>query len=193
MTQTKISIEVKGKTPLLMNKFDPAEMLNINANKARRSDRPAMSVEDQAEKAAYKMPGGQLYIPGAAFKGALKTAGGDFKLRSSKRSVRYMVPMAIQIPESCIYLTIKNKPAKKYEIDIQRGVNPKTHGAIVIVRPRLDVWEASFTIVLDQEVLQEDLVKNMLEAAGRKVGVGDYRVEKGGHYGQFEITKWKSK
>jgi hypothetical protein len=46
-------------------------------------------------------------------------------------------------------------------------------------------------VVLD-EVIRPDLLERYLREAGKFTGVGRFRPEKGGYYGRFDVTKFKS-
>jgi hypothetical protein len=35
------------------------------------------------------------------------------------------------------------------------------------------------------------MLRNIVEEAGRRIGIGDFRLEKKGPFGKFEVTKWK--
>jgi hypothetical protein len=60
---------------------------------------------------------------------------------------------------------------------------------VMRTRPIFNEWSASFSICMDSEVVDLPTVKQSLEAAGRLVGVGDWRpgAPKGGSYGRFTL------
>lgn len=61
---------------------------------------------------------------------------------------------------------------------------------VMRTRPIFNEWSASFSICMDSEVVDLPTVKQSLEAAGRLVGVGDWRpgAPKGGSYGRFVLA-----
>lgn len=61
---------------------------------------------------------------------------------------------------------------------------------VMRTRPIFNEWSASFAICMDSEVVDLPTVKQSLEAAGRLVGVGDWRpgAPKGGSYGRFTLV-----
>jgi hypothetical protein len=61
---------------------------------------------------------------------------------------------------------------------------------VMRTRPIFNEWSASFSICMDTEVVDLPTVKQSLEAAGRLVGVGDWRpgAPKGGSYGRFVLA-----
>jgi hypothetical protein len=60
---------------------------------------------------------------------------------------------------------------------------------VMRTRPIFNEWSATFTLCMDSEVVDLPTVRQSLEAAGRLVGVGDWRpgAPKGGSYGRFVI------
>jgi hypothetical protein len=56
-------------------------------------------------------------------------------------------------------------------------------------RPIFNDWSATFSVCIDTEVVDLPTVKQSLEAAGRLVGIGDWRpgAPKGGSYGRFLV------
>jgi hypothetical protein len=60
---------------------------------------------------------------------------------------------------------------------------------VMRTRPIFNEWSATFSICMDSEVVDLPTVKQSLEAAGRLVGVGDWRpgAPKGGSYGRFVL------
>ena len=50
---------------------------------------------------------------------------------------------------------------------------------------KFDEWSASFTVEVDEELIDRDRLDAWLDIAGRRVGVGDWRPEKSGFYGRF--------
>jgi hypothetical protein len=60
---------------------------------------------------------------------------------------------------------------------------------VMRTRPIFQDWSATFSVCMDTEVVDLPTVKQSLEAAGRLVGVGDWRpgAPKGGSYGRFTV------
>jgi hypothetical protein len=81
---------------------------------------------------------------------------------------------------------------KECGTDERSGVNPKTKGRVVIRRPRIEHWSLTFTLSFDEEwIPEETLCRNLpdvLEAAGKLIGILDYRPQKKGSFGMFEAV-----
>ena len=66
-------------------------------------------------------------------------------------------------------------------------------------RPVVPQWKLSFKIEVDRELMENslqgtstlELLTRVLSDAGKKQGIGDYRPQKGGSFGRFEVTNAK--
>lgn len=57
---------------------------------------------------------------------------------------------------------------------------------ILRTRAKLDEWAATFTVEVDDELVDERQLAPWLDIAGRRIDLGDWRPEKSGHGGRFE-------
>ena len=51
-------------------------------------------------------------------------------------------------------------------------------------------WKLEFNIDIEDEI-DPNAVKEALEIAGKYVGIGDWRPEKKGKYGKFQVTSFQ--
>ena len=56
-------------------------------------------------------------------------------------------------------------------------------------RPRLDAWACDLEIILDETLVAVEVLQKVMNAAGKKVGVGDYRpgCKKPGPFGTYGV------
>lgn len=57
---------------------------------------------------------------------------------------------------------------------------------ILRTRAKFDEWVATFTVEVDDEIVDEMQLASWLDIAGRRTGLGEWRPEKSGHCGRFE-------
>lgn len=187
-----IEVSIKGVTPLMLCRFQeqseqPKASRNVLVNRG--------TPREQADKAAYRDKENRFYFPGAAISRMLREAGSNHKMRGSRKSAKFVVPAAVRITEDAIL--IRNGDGKKlatdFEVDSRPVVIPATKGRIMAHRPRWDCWSASFTIVINDEILPVEFVNQLLVEASQQIGVGAFRPEKGGPFGTFLVESWKEK
>lgn len=186
-----VDVEIKGIYAMLIHRFtDQAEAdLGTATRTVVRKNEPP---RDQAERGVYRDKAGNCTFPGAAISRALKDAGAAHKVKGSRKSVRFLVPAAVLVPEEHINLLhpASFKPLDNFEVDSRSVVIPATKGRVMRHRARFDEWCARFTLEIDTEVLPADLIHQLLQEAGKRQGIGDFRPEKGGPFGRFMVTKW---
>ena len=174
----KILVEISGDK-LLMN--SPLSMLF--PKEALKSKTKAYDPVIEAEKLAYRMKDGYLYIPSTAIKGTLLNAS-SYK-KAGKYALKPIIASAVRIEPEQISLG-----TKKYELDIRTVVIQRSR--VPKARPVLKDWKAKFTLIYDEDMIPSGDVelRPILEEAGKRVGILDYRPQKSGDFGVFTVTKW---
>jgi len=149
--------------------------------------------KDAAEKAAYREDDGNLYLPGAAIARLIREAGGAHKQKGSRKSCKYIVPAACRVRQDRIPLYGLDGVTRlnDYEVDSRPVTIPATKGRIMRHRPRLDEWTARFDLAIQEDVLDSTVIHQFLIEGGQRIGVGDFRPEKGGPFGCFKVTLWE--
>lgn len=190
----KVHVEIQGITPLLMNRFTEAAEVQVSGGTAVtfRGDRG--TPREQAEGKRYADQDGRLYIPGPNIFAAIIAAGtfhkaGRSKLTTHKTS---LVPAGVMVDDLiCALLDAKGKPITEWEVDSRSVVIPATGGRIMCHRPRVDKWWSKFTLDIDSTMFTASLVRAVVDDAGKKIGLGDYRPARKGPFGRFVVSGWQ--
>lgn len=180
---------VEGLPPgILMHRF--CEQAEAEEEvRSIRQDRG--TTRERAERAAYRTDEGDLYAPSTWFFRSIIEVGGYYKQRGSRKSLKYILPAAILVPADIIPLVdLDGKPVKDFEVDARPVVIPATKGRIMAYRPKIEVWRATIPMEVDTTIIDLDTAHQLLEDAGRRQGVGDFRPEKKGPFGRFKIIRW---
>jgi hypothetical protein len=179
-------VTIKGLTPLLMNK--PSLLMSeVDPKKAKEGKgMNTKSPLEQAKDKLYELEG-VLYQPETHLRGCLIEVGKNFSIKGKGKSTySKVIGYSVEINP----MEIEHKK-KKWEVYSVLAVNPTTRGRNPIHRPMLRDWELDFTITFDESVIHPDVMKEMLDTAGRIVGIGDWRPNKKGRFGKFEVTRWE--
>ena len=140
------------------------------------------TTRERAERGAYRTDAGDLYAPSTWFFRSIIEVGGYYKQRGSRKSLKYVLPAAILVPADIIALVdLDGKAIRDFEVDARPVVIPATRGRIMAYRPKIEV---------DTTIIDLDMAHQLLEDAGRRQGVGDFRPEKKGPFGRFKIIRW---
>lgn len=174
----KVTCEVKGISGLLMHAFPMTPIENPPIEKR--------TPEEQAELAAYRdAESGMLYIPGIAIQRAF-IAAASFSKGKGRASLQKQTAACVFIFPDRVSLGVK-----KFALDSRPVVMPATRGRIIRHRPRLDEWTAKFEIEYDENLLTERQIRQIVDDAGSRVGLLDFRPEKKGPFGRFIVIEWK--
>lgn len=191
------SFEIEGITPLMHHKFSEKEFLKITHGTKEAKTKVKSSENSPRELAREHLYADEkgCFIPTKYLTGAVKHVAVDYKQTKGKRTFKAILGGVFVPTTDKIYLT-KNKNVIKedeFEVDIQIGNNRNAGKscAVAIIRPRFDNWRASGTIKIDTDMLSQEKALEMMQDAGRRSGIGSYRVANGGHYGQFQVIDWR--
>jgi hypothetical protein len=58
-------------------------------------------------------------------------------------------------------------------------------------RPKLHDWVLGFSLELDLKMFSPKTLRLIIDDAGSKVGLGDFRPARKGIFGRFVVTKWE--
>lgn len=183
-----VDVVCVGATPLLMHRFAEASEID---GQTRAVNITRGTPREEAEKAAYRLADGALYLPGAGLARLIREAAGSHKQRGSRKSMKYIIGAAVLVlSETLALVDADGKPLTEFEVDSRPVVIPSTKGRVMRHRPRLDQWGFKGRLKINQKLVQREFVHQIVTDGGEQIGLGDYRPEKGGPYGTFRIVRW---
>jgi len=184
----EIQVTIKGMTPILMNRFTEKNEVAVSGGTSTVAIGDRGSPRAQATEKAYIDKKGTLYVPGPNIFSCLIQAGKFHKVGKSKVTTQKssLVPAGISMMDMVCSLD-----TKKFEVDSRSVVIPSTGGRIMCHRPRVDDWSLTFTLDVDTKMFDPKFVRTLVDDAGKKVGLGDFRPDRKGPFGRFVVTKWK--
>lgn len=177
-----VVFNVVGISPLLQN--NPANFIGVDSDAALGSSKKKYNDEEEARLRVYLDSDGAFCHPCESFTKAMvkavagKKFGKMFATSAIKGSVFIAEPFAG-------LLDAKGKPIKEYTIDRRPVVVGKAR--VLRCRPCFPKWRVKLALEIDVAILRPEDVKDALALAGRIVGIGDYRPEKGGGFGRFMV------
>jgi hypothetical protein len=101
-----------------------------------------------------------------------------------------LIAHIVVLEELCVLEMRDRTPITSYEIDARRAI--VVGQGIIRRRPRFEQWSTRFTFQYDPGLVDKpELIIEVLNDAGTRVGVGDYRPECSGWFGRFRVRCWK--
>jgi hypothetical protein len=134
---------------------------------------------------------GQPVVPQPALLACIINGGmfhkvGKRQLTTAKSSLLYA---AVSIDE--IEIDIIHKAP--WSVDTRPVRIPATGGRILRHRPCFYDWKLKFTVELDTGICNPKLFREVVDDAGKKIGLLDFRPACKGPYGRFVVMSWVEK
>ncbi len=177
----KVKVEITGITPLLMNK--PEEYgFDVQWVEKQASE----DWEKDALKKLYRDADGTIYQPSDHIWRNIIEAGKKIKMKGAGKATYSKIFGSMVSVEP--FAIPHEKP--DYEIHKKLVVIPSTKGRIMRYRPMFKEWQLTFEVHFEEEI-PVAVIKEALEIGGRYSGIGDWRPEKKGVFGKFQVTKFE--
>ncbi len=189
----KIKVTISGTTPLLMNRFHEAAEVAVSGGTTVTFKGDKGTPREQAEVKRYSDEQGRLYIPGPNIFACIIAAGTFHKAGKSKLTTlrTSLIPAGVMVDDLvCNLIDADGNPLTEWEVDSRSVVIPATGGRIMCHRPRVDAWSAMFTLDVDTTMFSPALVRAVVDDAGKKIGLGDFRPARKGPFGRFVVSHW---
>jgi len=184
---------LKGTSPLLMH--NPASMQRPGDNLAKLGQKNIPSPSEEAERSSYKFPNGDLCVPAVAVRNSMLTSCSGLTLAmegQARRKAATPIISGAVIPSDQYFalVTSDGEPITDYEIDTQRAVVQRQ--GIMRSRARIDPpWQIIYSFLLNDGILDINTIVSTVTLAftmsGTSVGLLDYRPQKKGWYGMYEV------
>ena len=190
----EVKITIKGTEPLIMHS---AYGLNLRTELAQ--EKAAITVKkgsnrtdaDDARLAIIEClqafwldDAGEITIPPEAFRKCLETAARKGREGPAVREGLMVFRSAFKYDRDKLGNTpeeVANKAQFVTTAVVQRS-------RVLRVRPKFDEWSATFSVEYDEELVDRAKLERWIDIGGRRIGLGDWRPEKSGRYGRFELV-----
>lgn len=186
----EISIQIEGVTPILINRFTDEAALKATDGTTGTTVGDAGTPQEIAAAALYVDDDGKPIMPQPNILSCLTAAGkfhkvGRVKVTTQRSS---LVPAAVEIRE--MYFPLEHE--ETWSVDTRPVRIPATGGRILRHRPCFHDWKLSFVVHLNTTIFSAKLFRAIVDDAGKKIGLGDFRPDCKGPFGRFVVTHWKN-
>lgn len=181
------TVRIVGTTPLITHRFGEDAIAEIERAQqgGARDKKPPRNPEREFQQAQYVLQrdaSGEAIawgFPAAGIKLAMTIAG---QREAGEKRTELMG--RISIPAEMLRIITPTPPKMRTDRVRLSGMSGVTSLAY---RPEFDPWEMIVPIRFNANSIQLDQVINILDHAGFSVGIGDWRVDKKGVHGQFDV------
>jgi hypothetical protein len=177
---TEAIIRVRGMTPYIAHNFSEKAKKMIRDKKEQRAQakREPCNPSAEYEAAKYKDADGDDAIPTLAFKCAIVDAA-SFIEGVTKVQIRG----ALFIRGEYVKIHCKDESMREDVVRVGMG------SADLRYRPIYQDWHVDLPVQFDSDVISPEQVHHLIQRAGFAIGVGEWRPQKDGQYGRFELDK----
>jgi hypothetical protein len=188
MALVHIAVSIEGSTPLLCNRFGDAAAMDASSGTRPSGLRDKGTPLEQAEAKLYLGHDGQPMIPVPNLFRCLIDAGTYFKAGKSKITTQKssLIPACVEVLGVAIPI-VHREP---WTVDTRPVRIPSTGGRILCHRPCFHDWKLAFEVSLDTDMISLKLFREIVDAAGKRIGLGDFRPSCKGPFGRFYVTLW---
>lgn len=184
-----VRVTIEGVTPLLMHKFTDADAMKASSgnNAVMVGDRG--TPQEVSEAALYTDEEGTPIIPQPNLLRCIIDAGKFFKAGKSK-----VTTMKTSLIPACVFMDLAHFDLlheDPWRVDTRPVRIPSTGGRILRHRPCFEDWRIEFEFELDETIIGVKLMREIVDTAGQRIGLGDFRPDCKGPFGRFKVTRWE--
>ena len=196
-----LEIEIRGIRPIIHHSglgIDPKHPANVEKSAIARitaSNRTEADEERLAELecqlALWLDQDDKPTIPAAAIRSCIETAA-----RRLRQGPQVREGLVVDRVQEFTY------DQERYGVTLEQLVNTtQFRTGVVVQRQRIlrtramfePPWGCRFTLDCDDQLVDQQQLEAWLDIAGRRIGLGDWRPEKSGDYGRFEVVSVTAK
>jgi len=182
-------VKIRGLSPLIMHRWDEKakrEMLDKQMKKTVK--RQPKEPQKQYEDSIYWLNDKHVGFPADAFKqsmvrGADLLGGKDVGMPMNKMRMSFFIHGEYSQKDDRDLVPLTGELSMREDM-------VRLQGSTADIRYRGQVmnWEATLRISYNSSQVSFDQLVNMIQAAGYGVGVGEWRPERKGTFGRFEVV-----
>lgn len=180
-----VVVPIVGTTPLVMHRFsEKAKKQMLDAMQGRRTPKEPKNPEEEYLSAFYRLADGDPGFPVLAFKDAT-IGGARFYSGVTMTELRQYMFFRGEVGSDGRALTrVIGEPEMREDV-----VKVGRSGADLRYRPQFLPWRAELVISYVTSALTRDSLLSLIDAGGFGVGVGEWRPEKNGDFGTYQVDQ----
>jgi hypothetical protein len=178
-----LRVPLIGTTPLIVHRFsEKAKRQMLDNMQGRKSPKVAKNPEAEYEAAFYRLADGGYGFPALAFKAAT-VGGARFYSGVTMTALKQFMFIHGEVGDDGRALTrIEGEPMMREDV-----VTVGRNGSDLRYRPQFSTWSATLTVRYVTSALTQGSVLSLIDAGGMGVGVGEWRPEKDGDFGTYQV------
>ncbi len=187
-----VSTIIEGVSPLLQHRFPMPDLDNLS--KGAKKSTGSIDYTQEWKEYFYADSEERIFQPASHLEGALIKAAVNFKIQGKRgKTYKDLFKAAVFVEPDRIYhngFTVPDELDGDADKDIYLDVRPVVvnRARVVRLRPAFKPgWKLEFELLCNDDEIHHNLLQDVLDHAGKTVGIGDYRPR----FGRFNVTKFE--
>lgn len=183
-----IQVPIIGTSPLIVHRFsEKAKKQMLDAMQGRKTPKQIKNPEAEYEAAFHRLKDGRPGFPAVGFKqatvGGARFYGKDVTMTALKQFLFFRGEPGADGQQ---LVAIEGEPRMREDpVPVGRG------GRDLRYRPEFPEWSALLIVTYVTSSLTRGSVLSLIDAGGLGVGVGEWRPQRDGDFGTFQIDQSK--
>jgi hypothetical protein len=182
-----IEVPIVGTSPLIVHRFsEKAKRQMLDNMQGRKTPKTIKDPEGEYEAAFYRLKGQDGYgFPVLAFKAATVGAARFYDKSVTMTALKqYLFFRGVPGVDGMSMAVIDGEPELREDVvRLGRGSTDLRY------RPIFHEWSTTLTVMFVQSALTRGSVLSLIDAGGLGVGVGEWRPERSGDFGTYQIDE----
>ncbi len=180
-----LRVPIVGTAPLIVHRFsEKAKRQMLDAMQGRKTPKVAKDPEADYESSFYRTDEGGYGFPVIAFKaatvGGARFYGKSISMTALRQFLFMDSPFSKEAGQKLAPIT--GEPHMREDV-VRVGMG----GSDLRYRPQFDEWSTTLDVTYVSNMLTRESVLSLIEAGGMGIGVGEWRPEKRGDFGTYEV------
>ena len=183
-----VKLKIKGVTPLQQSREYSSRIEKLDRETSYDYENRTWT------ERAHIDADGRVFHPSGAFKQSLVAASRYSGLQikgQGKKTYTAKIMSGLGVLENLTTNKTKADMKRRDVFASAMGGKSKNEPRVWKAFPTFENWTAETTLVIYDDILTLEIVRRFVEEAGRFIGIGVWRPERGGEYGRFEIASFE--
>jgi hypothetical protein len=181
----QMRVGIEGTAPLIVHSWSEKNKLKmLHSQQGIKDPKEPRDPHAEYEAAFYRLDDGTPGFPVLGFKAATVSAarfyGKDVRMTDLRQFLFFTGQFSGAADQ--MLTRIEGKPVIREDV-VRIGMG----GTETRYRPMFQTWATILTVTYVKSSLSRDSVLSLIDAAGFGVGVGEWRPEKSGQFGTFQV------
>lgn len=181
LARPTLSVQIEGISPLIVHRFSQkAKQQMLDKQQGRKNAKEHRDPEKEFQESQYRFDDGAHGFPAVAFKSATVSGGRLYSVKMTQ--IRQALFINGEGPDQLVRLDVAGEPVMREDtVRIGMGTSDLRYRAMY------PEWGATLLVEYAPQLIDAKSVIALIDAGGSTNGVGEWRPEKDGSFGRYQV------